>query len=67
MGGDSPRAPHFKIQISQILVHPPKNSTRSDFDEIWAIYVNLHKKNNEIGQNDLGVHVRGACGAVVPI
>ena len=39
--------------------HPPKNSTRSDFDEIWAIFVNLHKKNNEIGQNSLSVHVRG--------
>ena len=34
--------------------------SRSDFDEIWAIYLNLHEKNNEIGQNSLGVHVKGA-------
>ena len=32
---------------------PPKNSTTSDFDEIWAINVNLQEKNNEIGQNSL--------------
>ena len=42
---------------------PPKNSTGSDFDEIWAIYVNFTGKN-EIGQNSLGIHVRGAWGAV---
>ena len=38
------------------------NYCTSDFDEIWAIYVNLHEKNNEIGQNSLDIHVRGVGG-----
>ena len=41
----------------------PYSSTTSDFGEIWAIYVNLLKKNNEIYQNSLDVYVRGAGGA----
>ena len=55
MGGDGPEAP------------PIQNSNFSDFGEIWIIYVNLHKKNNEIGQNSLGGHPRELRGAPVPI
>ena len=36
---------------------PLKNLNTSDFDEIWTIYVNLHKKNYRAHQNSLGAHV----------
>ena len=48
-------------------VPPSKYKNTSNFGEIWIIYVNLQEKNNEIGQNSLGVHVRGVWGAVAPV
>ena len=54
MGGDGPEAP------------PIQNSNISDFGEIWTIYVNLHEKSNEIGENSLGGCLRGLGGASSP-
>ena len=51
MGGDGPKGP------------PLQNSHISDFGEIWTIYVFLHEKSNEIGENSLGGRLRGLGGA----
>ena len=48
-------------------MNPPKNSTTSDFDEIWAICVNIPEKNNKSGENYIGGPLRGVGGAAAPI
>ena len=45
---------------------PPKNSTRSDFGEIWTIYVNLPKIKNRNDQNNVASHVRDLWGVTAP-
>ena len=48
-------------------VYQIMNMSRIVFGEIWTMYVNLHLKNNEIGQNFLDSPLRclvgkGCCG-----
>ena len=38
------------------------NYSISDFDEIWAIYVNFPEKNNRSGENSVGGPLRGVGG-----
>ena len=54
-------------ELKGVGLPPPENQTRSNFDEIWAIHVNLHKKNNEIVQNSIGGHVRELWEAAAPL
>ena len=46
---------------------PTPYNSNPIFDEIWIISVNLHEKNNEIGQNSLGGHVRELWGLIAPL
>ena len=49
-------------------MNPPKNSTASDFNEIWAQCVNIPEKNNRNGENSIGGPLRGVGGgAAAPI
>ena len=47
--------------------HPLNNSTTSNFDEIWAIYVNFPEKNNRSCENSVGGPLSGVGGAAAPI
>ena len=45
---------------------PPKNSTTSDFDEIYTIYVNFPENRNGNAPEYMGGHVGGLGGAAAP-
>ena len=39
-----------------------QNSTTSNFDEIYIMYVNLTEEHNGLAPNSLGNHLRGLWG-----
>ena len=41
---------------------PPQNSATSDFDEIYAIYVNFNEEHDGLAPESLGGHLRGLGG-----
>ena len=56
----------FHVRGVRGVGRDPPNSTTSNFDEIYTIYVNLTEEQNGLAPESLGGHLRGLGGAAAP-